>query len=155
MKKQPEPNKSLRGRKELLTKDLARKIALLIERFPDAGIAVTWENVIEQVTRQFGHRFHRNPLSQKAWDGRKLIAEAFSDAKQVQRRMLKDNAPRYADNPRSKLREVIARLQAENLALRKQLENVRAQQYDEFHSLLDLRTPVHQALASRHPRPND
>lgn len=149
MKKQPEPLKGVRGRKELLTQDLARKIALMIERFPDAGIGVTWENVVEQVKRQFGHRFHRNPLSQKAWDGRKLIAEAFNDAKQVQRRLLKDSAPKYADNPRSRLREIIAKLQAENLGLRTQLEKVRALQYDELHSLLDLRTPLHRLVGAR------
>ncbi|WP_431512959.1 hypothetical protein [Variovorax sp. DAIF25] len=155
MSKPPEKTKGMRGRKELLTEDLARRIALMIEQFPDAHIAVTWENVIAQVKRRFGHEFHRNPLSQKTWDGRKIIAEAYNEAKDVQRRLLKETAPKYADNPRSRLREIIAKLQAENLALREQLNKVRAQQYDELYSLLDLRTPLHQVVASRHAHKPD
>ena len=90
MTKQPKPSVGKVGRKELLTQDLARKIAQMVEQFPDAGIDVTWDNVIEQVKLKFGHAFHRIPLSQKAWDGRKIIAEAFIDAKEVQRRLLQE-----------------------------------------------------------------
>jgi hypothetical protein len=133
------------GRKELLTLELAKKIVMTVQQFPDAGIDVTWDNVIIQVKQRFGHAFHRNVLSQKEWSGRKLIAEAVNDAKAIQRRMVKETAPKYADNPRSQLRLVIAKLQTENLALREQIALIRAQQYDEIFSLLDLRTPLSRA----------
>jgi len=134
------------GRKETLTRELGRKIANLILQFPDSGIEVAWKNVIEQVNRRFGFAFHRNTLSQKEWDGQKLIAIAFGDAEAIQKRMAKEKAPKYADTPRSRLRLIIANLQAENLALRDQLADVRAKQFDEAHSLLDLRTPLHQLV---------
>lgn len=149
MSKQPERMPGKVGAKELLTQDLANKIVTMVSQFPDSGIDVTWNNVIDQVKRRYGHKFHRNVLSQKRWDGQKLIANAVADAKNVQRRSLKENAPKYADSPRSRLRQVIANLQAENLMLREQLAKTRAQQYDELHSLLDLRTPLHRLLESR------
>lgn len=141
--KQPEKEKSRRGRKVELTRELASKIAMLVQQFPDAGVQVTWENIVQQVHRRFGKKFHRNSLSKKSWDGVAIIADAYSDAKLVQSRALADSAPKYANNPRSRLRQVIADLQAENLALREQLSRVRAQQYDEIHALLDIRTPLH------------
>lgn len=73
-------------------------------------------------------------LSQKTWDGRKLIAEAFQDAKEVQRRQGRDTAPKYANEPRSRLRLIVAKQQSEILALREQLDRVRAAQYDEIPS---------------------
>lgn len=146
MTKQPKQTEGKAGRRETLTQDLAKKIANLILHFPDSDIEVTWKNVIEQVKRRYGIKFHRNTLSQKEWDGQKLIAIAFDDAEAVQKRLVKEKAPKYADNPRSRLRLIIAKLQAENLALREQLAKVRAQQYDEAFSLLDLRTPLHQLV---------
>jgi hypothetical protein len=137
------------GAKEVLTQDLARKIALMIGQFPDSDIAVTWDNVARQTKLRFGHAFRRNVLSQKAWDGRKLIAEAFQDAKEIQRRQGRDTAPKYANEPRSRLRLAVQKLQSENLALREQLARVRAQQYDEIHSLLDTRTPLNRLVAMR------
>lgn len=134
------------GAKEILTLSLARKIVRMIEQFPDANISVTWDNVTRQTKSRFGIQFRRNVLSQKAWDGRKLIAEAFQDAKEVQRRQAHDTAPKYANEPRSRLRLIVVKLQSELLALREQLDQVRAQQYDEIHSLLDTRTPLNQLL---------
>lgn len=152
--KQSKQTERKAGRKETLTKELAKKIARTIQQFPDAGIEVTWKNVIEQVRRRYGLSFHRNTLSQKEWDGEKLIAVAFDEAEDVQRRMGKDNAPKYADTSRSRLKLVITKLQAENLALREQLSRIRAQQYDEAHSLLDLRTRMHLILQSRTEQPS-
>jgi hypothetical protein len=141
--------KSHAGAKEALTQDLARRIALMVGQFPDSGIAVTWENVIQQTKLRFKRDFRRNVLSQKAWGGRKLIAEAFTDAKAIQKRQVRDTAPKYANEPRSRLRLVVAKLQAENMALRDQLSRVRAQQYDEIYALLDTRTPLSQLVALR------
>ena len=146
--KQPKQAESKAGRKETLTEDLAKKIAIIIRNFPDTEIEVTWKNVIDQVKRRFGLKFHRNTLSQKEWAGGKLIAIAFDEAEGVQKRLLKEKAPKYADNPRSRLRLIIAKLQAENLVLREQMAKIRAQQFDEVHSLLDLRTPLHRLVES-------
>ncbi|MBB5503159.1 hypothetical protein [Paraburkholderia sp. MM5384-R2] len=137
------------GAKEILTQDLARRIGLMIKQFPNANIPVTWDNIARQVKLRFGHEFRRNVLSQKAWGDRKLIAEAFQDAKKIQRRLARDTAPKYANEPRSRLRQIVAKLQGENLALREQLDQVRAQQYDEIHSLLDTRTPLSRLGATR------
>lgn len=137
------------GAKEVLTQDLARRIAQMIEHFPDANIAVTWDNVVRQTKLRFRHEFRRNVLSQKAWDGRRLIADAFQDAKEIQRRQAHDTTPKYVNEPRSRLRLILAKLQSENIALREQLARVRAMQYDEIHSLLDTRTPLNQLVAAR------
>ena len=42
-----------------------------------AEIPVTWGNVVLQVKRRFGKELRRNVLSQKEWDGRKLVSEAL------------------------------------------------------------------------------
>lgn len=153
MTKKPKPAQGKAGRRETLTKDLAKKIANMVRLFPDANIAVTWKSVIEQVKQRYGLDFHRNTLAQKEWDGEKLIAIAYSEAEAVQKRLVKENAPKYADNSRSSLRRVIAKLQAENLVVREQQAKIRAQQFDEVHSLLDLRTPLHRLLESRVEQP--
>lgn len=141
------------GAKEVLTQDLARKIALMVGQFPDTDVAVTWDNVMEQTKLRFGREFKRNVLSQKSWGGRKLIAEAFREAKAIQSRQDRDTAPKYANEPRSRLRLVVAKLQAENMALREQLTRVRAVQYDEIHALLDTRTPLNRLVALRAESP--
>jgi hypothetical protein len=125
------------GRKEILTEQLARKIAKMIELFPDNQIPVTWENVIAHSRKRFGHGFNRQMLSQKAWDGRKIVAEAFSEAKGVQRRMQNDSLPKYRNSSRAILQKRIAELEARNMALKEELENVRAQQIDELDSFLN------------------
>lgn len=139
------------GAKETLTRDIAWQIKLMVEQFPDAGIDVTWENVIKQTKLRFGKDFRRNVLSQKEWDGVRLISNAYRDAKEIQRRQARDTAPKYAKEPRSRLRTIVAKLQAEILALRAQLERVRSTQYDEIHALLDTRTPLNRLVAMRNP----
>lgn len=153
MSKTPDPSnpressskpKGRAGAKELLTLDLARRIALMVQQFPDSNIPVTWENVIKHTKLHFRKEFRRNVLSTKKWDGNALIADAFHDAKAIQSRQARDRAPKYANEPRSRLRELVAHLQAENLALRDQLRRIRAQQYDQISSFLDTRTPLNQ-----------
>lgn len=118
------------GRKELLTEQVAKQICRMIERMPDAQIPVTWESVMAHAKKKVGHGFNRQMLSQKAWDGRRLIAEAFGEAKEVQKRLQHDTAPKYATAARSVLQQRIADLEARNLALQEELEKVRAQQVE-------------------------
>ena len=125
------------GRKEILTEELARKIARMVSLFPDTQIPVTWENVMSHSKKKFGHAFNRQMLSQKEWNGRKLIAEAFSEAKSIQRRMHNDTAPKYKTAARSVLQKKIAELEAKNMALREELETVRAQQVDKLDAFLN------------------
>jgi len=138
------------GRKEILTEQLARKIAKMIELFPDTQIPVIWENVMAHSKKRFGHGFNRQMLGQKEWDGRKIIAEAFSEAKSVQRRMHNDTAPKYKNAARAALQKRIAELEARNMALMEELEKVRAQQIDELDTFLntprDLRKLIEAAV---------
>jgi len=139
------------GRKEILTEHLARKIAKMIELFPDQTIPVTWESVMAQLKKRFGHGFTRQMLSQKEWDGRKLIAEAFNEAKGMQSRMHKDSAPKYRTASRAILQNRIANLEANNLSLKEELEKVRAQQMDALDAFLnaprDLRALIDMAVS--------
>jgi len=135
------------GRKEILTEQLARKIAKMIELFPDSQIPVTWENIMAHSKKRFGHGFNRQMLSQKEWNGRKIIAEAFSEAKGVQRRMHKDSLPKYKNAQRSVLHNRIAQLEARLLALQEELEKVRAQQIDELDAFLNTPRDLRQLLA--------
>ncbi|MGE6195681.1 hypothetical protein ACLHZY_02380 [Aeromonas media] len=125
------------GRKEILTEELARKIARMVSLFPDSQIPVTWENVMTHSKKKYGHAFNRQILSQKEWCGRKLIAEAFSEAKQIQRRMHNDIVPKYKTAARSVLQKKISELEAKNLVLREELETVRAQQVDKLDAFLN------------------
>lgn len=125
------------GRKEILTEQLARKIARMIELFPDAGISVTWENVIAHSKKRFGYGGNRQMFGQKEWDGRKIIAEAFSEAKGIQRRMHNDSAPKYKNSARAVLQKRIADLEARNMALTDELEKVRAQQISQLDAFLN------------------
>ncbi len=125
------------GRKEILTEELARKIAKMVSLFPDSQIPVTWENVMTYSKKKFGHAFNRQMLSQKEWSGRKLIAEAFSEAKNIQRRMHNDTAPKYKTAARSVLQKRISELEAKNLALKEELESVRAQQVNKLDAFLN------------------
>lgn len=120
------------GRKEVLTLGLARQIIKLIERMPDAEIPVTWDNVTSHVKQKLGKELRRNVLSQKEWDGRKLIAEAFKDAKKAQSRFSKQATPKYANSPRGVLRKKIGQLEAKVLALQQELEAVRDAQYTQL-----------------------
>jgi hypothetical protein len=125
------------GRKEILTKQVAKQICSMIGRMPDAEIPVTWENVMAHARKKVGHGFNRQMLSQKEWDGHKLIAEAFREAKGVQSRMRNDSTPKYKTAPRAVLQKRIADLEASNLTLREELEKVRAQQMDVLDAFLN------------------
>lgn len=125
-------NKSKVGRKEILTLELAKRICDMVEAMPDASIQVTWANVSAHAKRRFGHGFNRQMLSQKEWEGRKLIAEAFSEARVVQRRMQRDQAPKYKSGSRTILQKRISELEVKVLALKEELEKTRAHQFDEL-----------------------
>jgi len=131
-----------RGRKEMLTETLARHICRMIENMPDAGIPVTWANVIAHSKKRFGHGFNRQILGQKEWNGRKLIAETFSEAKDIQRRMKKDTAPKYATSSRIILQKRIADLEAKILTLREELETERARKIDALDVVLNTRIDI-------------
>jgi len=135
------------GRKELLTEKVAKQICKMIECMPDAEIPVTWENVAIHAQRKIGHGFTRQMLSQKEWSGRKLIAEAFAEAKAVQKRLRLDFAPKYSTSPRSTLQKRIAELEAKNLALQEELENVRAHQLEVLDTFLMTPRDLRQVLA--------
>lgn len=141
MKKAPESMKRTSGRPELLTLDMARAIAELVKRMPRERIPVTWANIIVHTKKKFGHEFHRTVLSQKSWDGRKLIAEAFDEAKSVQRRLHAQEAPKYTTASRAVLQRRVAELEARVLALSEALEAERAKHYDEFALFLSNRPP--------------
>lgn len=125
------------GRPEILTEELARKIAKMIELFPDNEIPTTWDNVIAHSKIRFGHGFNRQIFAQKEWSGSKIIAIAFSEAKTVQRRMQNDARPKYKNAQRSFLLNRIIELEAQLVAKSEELEKVRAQQYDELDALLN------------------
>lgn len=125
------------GRPEILTEELARKIAKMIELFPDSQIPVSWENVMAHAKKRFGHGFNRQMLGQKEWNGRKIIAEAFSEAKTVQRRMQNDSRPKYKSAQRSFLLNRITELEAKLVSKTEELEKVRAQKIDELDAFLN------------------
>lgn len=138
------------GRKEILTEQVAKQICRMIERMPDAAIPVTWENVIAHAKKKVGHGFNRQMLSQKEWNGRKLIAEAFSEAKEVQKRMQKDSAPKYKTAPRGVLQKRISTLEAKNLALQEELEKERARKIDALDAFLNTRCDLRKLLQESH-----
>ena len=135
------------GRKEILTEELARKIVKMITTFPDFNIPVTWENVMAHSKKKFGHAFNRQMLSQKEWHGRKLIAEAFSEAKEIQRRKRNDATPKYKTAARSVLQKRIGELEAMNLALQEELEKVRAKQVDQLDTFLNTQCDLRKLLS--------
>lgn len=137
------------GRPEILTFEVAQKIVKLIGRFPDAEIPATWENVEAQCKKRYGLDVGWRTLSQKEWDGKKLIADALNEAKTVQKRMRNDSAPTYKTSSRATLQELVQRQNAKILALKDELEKVRAHQFntlDAFlHTRLDLRDLLNKA----------
>lgn len=134
------------GRPEILTEELARKIAKMIELFPDSWIPVTWESVIAHSKKRFGHGFNRQMLGQKEWNGRKIIAETFSEAKTVQRRMQNDARPKYRNAQRSFLLNRITELEAKLVAKSDELEKVRAQKIDELDAFLNTPRDLRQMI---------
>lgn len=131
------------GRKELLTEQMAKQICKMIERMPDSGIPVTWVNIIAHSKKKTGHTFTRQTLSQKSWNGRQLITEACSQARDVQRRLQHDIAPKYATSARAVLQRRISELEAKNLALQDELEKIRSQQLDELDIFLICPRDIH------------
>lgn len=140
------------GRKEILTEELARKIVKMITMFPDFRITVTWENVMAHSKKKFGHEFNRQMLSQKEWNGRKLIAEAFSEAKAIQRRLHNDTAPKYKTAARAALQKRIGELEAMNLALKEELEKVRATQVNQLDTFLNTQCDLRKLLSDFYER---
>ncbi len=134
------------GRPEILTEALARKIAKMIELFPDSEIPVTWENVMAHSKKRYGHGFNRQMLGQKEWNGRKIIADAFSEAKTVQRRMQNDVRPKYRNAQRSFLLNRITELQAKLVAKNEELEKLRAQKIDELDAFLNTPRDLRQMI---------
>lgn len=134
------------GRPEILTEELAHKVAKMIELFPDSEIPVTWENVIAHSKKRFGHGFNRQMLGQKEWNGRKIIAEAFSEAKTVQRRMQNNARPKYRNAQRSFLLNRITELEAKLVAKTEELEKVRAQIIDELDAFLNMPRDLRQMI---------
>jgi hypothetical protein len=139
---------TMAGRPEILTEALARKIAKMIELFPDSEIPITWENVIAHSKKRFGHGFNRQMLGQKEWNGRRIIAEAFSEAKTVQRRMQNNARPKYRNAQRSFLLNRIAELEAKLVAKHEELEKVRAQKIDELDAFLNTPRDLRQLFES-------
>ena len=134
------------GRKEVLTEEVAKRICKMIERMPDATVPVTWVNVISHVKKSLRVEVGRQTLSQKEWNGRKLIAEAYDLAKEVQRRKKTDTAPKYVTAGRPALQRRIADLEAKVLALKDELEQVRAQQFDALNAFLNTRCDLRKLL---------
>jgi hypothetical protein len=134
------------GRKEILTEELAIKIAKMVEVFPDREIPVTWENVMAHSKKRFGHGFNRQMLGQKEWGGRKIIAEAFSEAKSIQRRMHNETLPKYRNAARTLLQKRILELEAKNMAIQDELEKVRAHQYQELDAFLNSRLDLRKLI---------
>lgn len=138
------------GRNEVLTWGLARRIIKLIETMPDVGVPVSWASIETQVKKQFGNDLRRNVLSSKKWDGRALIHEAYKEAANVQRLLLKQDAPIYANSSRAVLLKEIDKLRARVLALKAELSDVRSLQYDKLDlyrtSRTDLRVLVEEHL---------
>ncbi|MBB5404464.1 hypothetical protein [Paraburkholderia youngii] len=141
---------SVGGRKEVLTLELAGKIVRLIERMPDAGIPVTWDNVVLHVKRQFKKELRRNVLSQKEWDGRKLLTEAYQEAKNVEKRLQKQEAPKYANSSRAVLRKRIEQLEAKVLALQEELEKSRLNQLSKLDLFRATRMDLRQLRDDEH-----
>jgi len=135
------------GRPEVLTEELARKIVKMIEVLPDMDVEVTWANVIAQVKRKFGHQFGRRVLAMKEWGGRALIAEAYEQAKAVQRQLrAQGRLRRNANMPRQALQLRIETLTAQLKAAQNTIEQLRLLQYDKLDILrathFDLRREV-------------
>lgn len=134
------------GRSEVLTKKLADQICIVVRQMPQNRIDVTWDNVIAQISRQLGLSFRRNVLSQKAWNGRKLLAEAYREAKLEQLNLSTHSS---LGKPESERHAVHARreaLEARADAIERELADERLKQLAAFESFrqerLDLRNLV-------------
>jgi len=127
------------GRKEIIPKEMALQISRMILRMPDKGIPVNWENVIAHARKIHHKKFNRSMLSQKKWDGSKLIADAFNEAKNVQKRKKNDSAPKYKTASRAVLQIRLMERDAKILALQDELEMERALKVDTLDTFLNTR----------------
>jgi hypothetical protein len=109
------------GRREVLTKAIAKKIVGIVEAMPDEGVAVNWENVVFQIKSRLGVDLQRNVLSKKKWDNRRLIFEAYCDAKAVERRMRHQERLKYAHSSNKVLRSRVDRIEQNLQDLQTQL----------------------------------
>lgn len=134
------------GRKEVLTIEIAKKIAALVRRFPEAEVPVTWKNIEAHVKKMFQIAPKRNVLSTKAWDGRRLIWEAYEEACEVEKRMQRQSSSKYADSSRAVLRARIMELEVKILSLQTELNATRERQYDELSVLWTRNTPLSRLL---------
>ena len=116
---------------------------------PDAQIPVTWKNVTVHTKKRSGHSFNRQMLSQKEWNGRKLISEAFREAKEVQKRMKSDTAPKYKTASRAVLQKRLMDRDAKILTLQEELEKERAQQFDDLDAFLNTGCDLQKLLNQR------
>ncbi|MYZ51223.1 hypothetical protein [Malikia spinosa] len=139
------------GRKEVLTLELAKKIAAFIRRLPDAEVPVTWKNIEVHVAKRFQIKPKRNVLATKEWNGRRLIWEAYDEAVQVEKRLQRQNTSKYADSSRAALRARITALEAKILSLQTELNATRERQYDELCVLWARNTPLHKLLDDQPP----
>jgi hypothetical protein len=135
------------GRPEVLIEELARKIVRHIAILPDMDVEVTWDNVIAQIKRKFGHEFGRGVLSTKEWGGRALIADAYDNAKRVQAELRAQGRLRpNANMPRHALQLRIETLTAQLKVAEQTIEELRVMQYDQLDVLrvtrFDLRREV-------------
>lgn len=134
------------GRKEILTLEVAKKIAEMVRRLPDAQVPVTWKNIEAHVKKKFRIAPKRNVLSTKSWGGRKLIWEAYEEACEVEKRLQRQTTSKYADSSRSVLRARIVELEARILSLQTELNATRERQFNELSVLWARNTPLHQLL---------
>lgn len=134
------------GRKEVLTLEIAKKIAVMIRRLPDAEVPVTWKNIEAHVTKRFQITPKRNVLTTKKWEGRRLIWEAYDEAGQVEKRLQRQTTSKYADSSRAALRARITELEAKIISLQMELHATREHQYDELCVLWTRNTPLHKLL---------
>ncbi len=139
------------GRKEILTLELAKKIAAMIRRLPDAEVPVTWMNIEAHVAKRFQITPKRNVLATKKWGGRRLIWEAYDEATQVEKRLGRQTTSKYADSSRAALRARITELEAKNISLQTELDATRERQYDELCVLWTRNTPLSKLLDDQQP----
>jgi hypothetical protein len=135
------------GRPEVLSEELARKIAKFIELFPDMEVDVTWANAVAQIKQKFGVQLGRRVLSQKEWHGRKLIGEAFDTAKKVQGQLrAAGNRLPHSTTSRQNLQIRVQTLTAQLSEAKDKIEELRVMQYDHLDVLritrFDLRKEV-------------
>jgi len=139
------------GRKEVLTLEIAKKIAQMIRRLPDAEVPVTWKNIEAHVAKRFQIEPRRNVLATKEWGGKRLIWEAYDEATKVEKRLQRQTSSKYTDSSRAALRGRITELEAKIIRLQTELDAARERQYDELCVLWARNTPLQKLLDDEAP----